>query len=285
MLCPSWRIDAPAPNVLSVSTEPAYGQGYAQSVLRSQTWRTAGNSAGYLVPYLERGISLLDVGCGTGTITCDFASHVAPGDVVGVDVAPAVIDTASENARNLDNLTFRVADVADLRETFEAHKFDVVHAHQVLLHLRDPVRALRTMMSVTKPGGLVAVRDTDYAAAFWWPEDPRLDRWLEIYHHVAHHHGTEPDAGRRLIAWAHAAGAEDVTPTASIWCHSTDRDRAWWGGLWAKRIVDSSIAEQAVGQGWATRAELADISAAWRRWAEHPDAWFAIPHGEVLIRV
>ena len=62
------------------------------------------------------------------------------------------------------------------------------------------------------PGGIVAARDADYAAMTWYPADPRLDRWLEIYRAVAHANGAEPDAGRRLLAWAHAAGAAEVDP-------------------------------------------------------------------------
>lgn len=97
----------------------------------------------------------------------------------------------------------------------------MIHAHQVLLYLTDPVGALRVMLHLARPGGVVAARDTDYAAALWWPADPRLDRWLQIYRAVAHSNGTEPDAGRRLLVWAHAAGANMVTPSASIWCHRT----------------------------------------------------------------
>ncbi len=66
------------------------------------------------------------------------------------------------------------------------------------------------MRRVRRPGGIVAARDSDYAAMTWFPADPRLDRWLALYHEVARANGGEPDAGRRLLAWAHAAGFGDV---------------------------------------------------------------------------
>jgi hypothetical protein len=64
-------------------------------------------------------------------------------------------------------------------------------------------------------------RDSDYEAFTWYPHDPRLDRWLELYRLAARANGGEPDAGRRLLAWSHDAGFEDVTATASVWCYAT----------------------------------------------------------------
>ncbi|GAA4542118.1 methyltransferase domain-containing protein [Amycolatopsis samaneae] len=267
------------------TADRAYGQGHAESVVRSQHWRTVENSAAYLAPELRAGLTLLDIGCGPGTITVDLARRVAPGRVVGLDVTEEILGQARANAAEagVRTVEFVLGDVNRLDAADGT--FDVVHAHQVLLHLRDPVGALREMLRVTRPGGVVAARDTDYSGALWWPADPRLERWREVYRAVAYANGAEPDAGRRLLSWAHAAGATDVTPGASIWSHSTPAERAWWGGMWADRILGSRIAEQALEGGHATREELADISAAWREWAAHPDGFFAIPHGEILCRV
>ncbi|HEX3828103.1 MAG TPA: SAM-dependent methyltransferase, partial [Sporichthyaceae bacterium] len=62
-------------------------------------------------------------------------------------------------------------------------------------------------------------------------------------------------------------------------------DRAWWGGMWADRIVNSALARQAVEAGWAAAPDLDRIAAAWRAWAEHADGWIALLHGEILARV
>ena len=55
-----------------------YTHGHHESVLRSHTWRTAENSAAYLLGSLGPGQDLLDMGCGPGTITVDLATRVAP---------------------------------------------------------------------------------------------------------------------------------------------------------------------------------------------------------------
>jgi len=263
----------------------AYIHGHHESVLRSHRWRTAANSAAYLLPSIEPGMAILDVGCGPGTITLDLARLVAPaGRVVGLDAVEAPLAAARADARSqgLANVTFEVGDVHDL--PFENGSFDIVHAHQVLQHVGDPVAALREMARVCKPGGQVAARDSDYEAMTWFPLEPMLERWLALYRQTARASGGEPDAGRRLLGWAHAAGLTDVTPTASAWCYASVSDRSWWGELWAERVVSSTFATQALEHGLATRDELEGIADAWHRWSTKDDAWFAILHGEIRAR-
>src|SRR6478735_3314789 len=260
-----------------------YTHGHHESVLRSHSWRTAENSAAYLLPELSEGQSLLDVGCGPGTITIDLARVVAPGLVVGIAPEGAVLDGARRLAAQAAvEVRFAVGDIYHLAEPDGS--FDVVHAHQVLQHLPDPVRALRQMRRLCAPGGVVAARDGDYAAMTWFPRIPALERWLDLYQRVARANGGEPDAGRRLYGWAIEAGFTDVQPSASAWCYATPADRSWWGGLWADRIVSSALAERAVAGGFATPGELQELSDGWREWASSPDGWFAVLNGEVLCR-
>jgi 2-polyprenyl-3-methyl-5-hydroxy-6-metoxy-1,4-benzoquinol methylase len=259
----------------------AYSHGHHASVLRSHRWRTVENSAAYLVAHLRPGLDLLDVGCGPGTITLDLAGRVAPGRVVGIDAAADVIDQASEAAATAQSsVEFAVGDTYALE--FEDASFDVVHGHQVLQHLADPVAALREWRRVCRPGGVVAARDADYEAMVWHPAEPGLDRWLDLYRRLARHNHGEPDAGRTLLAWAHAAGFDRVEATASVWCFATPEDREWWGGSWADRVTTSAFATQTVDAGLASPEELAELAAAWHRWRDAPDAWFAVLHGEII---
>lgn len=258
-----------------------YTHGHHESVLRSHRWRTAENSAAYLLPLLEPGMDLLDVGCGPGTITVDLAARVAPGKTVGIDSAEAAVDSARSLSTDIP-VEFRVTDL--MAEDLPERAFDVVHAHQVLQHVPDPIGALRQMGRLCKPGGIVAARDSDYQAMTWFPADPDLDAWLDLYRRVARANGGEPDAGRYLLDWALRAGFEDVVPSASAWCFATEEDRGWWGSLWADRVTQSAFAERAVALEFASRDKLTRMADAWRRWASAPNGWFAVLHGEIICR-
>lgn len=260
-----------------------YTHGHHESVLRSHKWRTAENSAAYLLPHLAPDATVLDVGCGPGTITADLADRVPQGHVTGIDAAREVIEQARETAGDRANLEFATGDVYALG--YPDGSFDVVHAHQVLQHLGDPVRALREMRRVTKPGGLVAVRDVDYGSMSWYPDSPVLDEWQQVYLAVARGNGGDPRAGRRLHVWAREAGFADVTCSSSNWTYATEAERSWWGGLWADRTVKSSYAANATQGGYATAETLARIADGWRNWAADEDGWFLCPHGEILCRV
>ena len=269
-----------------MTSSGVYVHGHAESVLRSHSWRTAANSAAYLVPELRAGLDLLDVGCGVGTITADLAGLVAPGRVVGVDTSAVALQAAAAVADAAGvAVAFEGAEATTL--PFEDDSFDVVHAHQVLQHLADPVAALAEMRRVTRPGGVVAVRDADYAAMTWYPPSEGLSEWLELYHEVADANGVEADAGRRLHAWVRAAGFDPAgtTVSASAWCFATPEDRAWWSSTWAERVTGSQFARQALGHGLADDVALEALAEAWTAWGEEQDGWFAVLHGEVLARV
>jgi SAM-dependent methyltransferase len=260
-----------------------YTHGHHESVLRSHTWRTAENSAAYLLNALRPGLDLLDVGCGPGTITVDLARRVAPGRTLGIDRSDEVIGQARTHAQAQGiSVELRSGDIYSL--DLPDASFDVVHVHQVLQHLTDPVRALRELRRVLRPSGVLAARDSDYSCFSWAPRDPMLDRWLELYREVARKNGAEPDAGPLLKGWALAAGFDNVCASSSTWTYADAETSAWWGALWADRCELSSFAEQALAYGLSSRDELTRIAASWRAWAQQPDAFFSVLHGEILAR-
>ena len=262
-----------------------YTHGHSAAVLSAHSRRGAADSAAYLLAHLRAGMDLLDVGCGPASITADLAERVAPGRVVALDAAAGALEAARATLRERglsEQVEVTSGDVMAL--PFEDASFDVVHAHQVLQHLADPVGALAEMRRVTRPGGIVAVRDAVYSAMTWFPEPAGMEQWRSVYMATARANGGEPDAGSRLLSWARAAGFADVTASASTWCYATPADRAWQSQTWAQRCL-TSFGPRAVELGLADRADLEAMAQAWRQWGDSEDAWFVVVHGEVLARV
>ena len=127
-------------------------------------------------------------------------------------------------------MEFLAGNIYDL--DFEDETFDVVHAHQVLQHLTDPVEALREMRRVAKPGGIVAVRDADFRGMSWYPTIPELDEWMDLYQRIARRNGAEPDAGRRLVSLGPVCGLRQrgAHQQQLAVCHG--QQRRWQARVW-----------------------------------------------------
>ncbi|RYZ37827.1 MAG: class I SAM-dependent methyltransferase, partial [Sphingobacteriales bacterium] len=102
--------------------------------------RTVENANRNLLKHLKPGLSVLDVGCGSGAITRGMAERVGPqGRVVGIDPSETPILQARQQAGEFPQLTFQTADVYDF-ET--AEQFDLVTCARVLQWLARPEEAL-----------------------------------------------------------------------------------------------------------------------------------------------
>ena len=266
-------------------TRERYTHGHAPSVIRAHATRTVEDSLAYGLPLLLPGTTVLDLGCGPGTISAGIARRVAPGRVIAVDTDLYVLHQAQKYATASGATTIDFAAMDAYRLALPDDCVDLAHAHQLLQHVADPVAVLREMARVTRPGGHIAVRDADYAAFAWHPASPGITRWLSLYRAAAKANGGEPDAGRHLLAWAHAAGLTDIVSTSSTWTYPAGERAREWGESWADRILHSALTTQLLDSGAATRADLDGISAAWLEWSASPDAWFMVPHGEILATV
>lgn len=132
--------------------------------------RTVDNANRNLLNYLQPGIQVLDVGCGTGAITRSIADKVGPtGLVLGIDPNGSLIEQARQNAGNQPGLIFQQADVY----TFDTpERFDIVTCARTLQWLAQPKQALINMKRLVKSGGYLSILDFNHEKIVWMPEPP-----------------------------------------------------------------------------------------------------------------
>jgi SAM-dependent methyltransferase len=147
---------------------------------------------------IERGMRVLDVGCGVGDVTLLAAELVGPfGVALGIDRGEAAVAVAAERAAcaGVDQVQFQVADAATV---VLDEPVDAVIGRLVLMYQPDPAAVLRHLAAQARPGGVVAFQEMDIAAMGADPPCPLVDetrRWLlETFALV----GADPRAGIRL---------------------------------------------------------------------------------------
>jgi SAM-dependent methyltransferase len=150
----------------------------------------------------ERGMRVLDVGCGAGVDLAPLADLVGPeGQVVGVDHDPDRVREAraAADASSRRNITVFQGNAQEL--TFPNAEFDRVRADRVLQHLPEPARALGEMWRVLRTGGILTAIEPDWsfiAMSPAGPEDGNDDSVLAEVLGWCRRHVRQPLIGRRL---------------------------------------------------------------------------------------
>jgi ubiquinone/menaquinone biosynthesis C-methylase UbiE len=239
--------------------------------------RTAAREAAFFLPHLRPGMCLLDVGCGPGSITLGLADAVVTGEVVGIDMQQSQVQQACHRAveRGVANVRFEVGDA--YRLPFPDRSFDAVFAHAVMLHLREPVRALVEMRRVLHQGGIVGVREPDHGTMLIAPATPLLDEWLALMNRKLQHLGGNPFVGRHLrglLMKAEFARAEVSSSTHTAGSHEETRRAAAFLKSWSTQTP--------LAEGWVTQATVNAMWAEFDAWAERPDAFFVVTFCEAV---
>jgi SAM-dependent methyltransferase len=154
-------------------------------------------------------MSLVDFGCGAGSLTCGFASLVAPGDVLGIDMSEVAINRARALAdqASLANVRFSVANITEL--DLPPESFDAAYFSNVLRYLREPKRALELAFRSLKSGAIVAASE-GYGAANWYagPNADSMTLVNGVLQDENKAHGGDPQIGGRLRELFRQAGFE-----------------------------------------------------------------------------
>lgn len=134
--------------------------------------RTLEKDNANLLRVIKAGHLVLDVGCGSGSITRGIVERVGPGGyVVGIDVSDQLIGHAQHNFQGIKNLHFEVADINNYSYK---NKFDVITSARVLQWVANPREILVKMKALLKPGGCISILDYNHEKIEFTPDIPTI---------------------------------------------------------------------------------------------------------------
>jgi 2-polyprenyl-3-methyl-5-hydroxy-6-metoxy-1,4-benzoquinol methylase len=221
---------------------------------------------------LAEGHRCLDLGCGGGHVAIDMARVAGPGGrVVGIDFDAAVLELARADAAEAGvDCEFLEEDCLSADDG-DGEGFDLCFARFLLSHVADPAAVLARMGELARPGGAVAVEDTDFSGIFCEPPDPAHDEFARLYGEAVALGGGDAAIGRRLPALVAAAGLEEVELGVCQPAHMTGPFKLF------NRLTMERIRPRLVSGGLATDADVDEVVAGMAAFAARGDTVVALP--------
>lgn len=256
---------------------PIYFVGHDDVVLQNYLKRTPQVYASYVLPYLKATSSVLDVGCGPGSITSGFKSFCPNGQVVGVDMDTSSIKTARKMFGS--TATFDVANVYNL--PFQDDSFDVVHSYNLLQHIEDIPSALKEMRRVMKPDGIMATRVVCTQQITASIDHKGLDMFYKAYFELTQTTGCDLDIMFHMPKLARQAGFTQVKMQASSNCF-VDKDLEDYLQLVAGYLSPGEMLNSMKGKGGASDEEIEVMRDFVRVAMDNEDEFIMMPHLECV---
>lgn len=219
-----------------------------------------------LAELLRPGLSVLDVGCGTGAITAGAAKAVGPrGHVVGVDRDEVLLAVARTDHATLPNLQFEYGDAMTL--SFRA-EFDIVTAARTLQWIAEPALAISRMRQATKPSGVLVVLDYNHASNEWEPDPPaEFKLFYNAFLAWRHTNAWDNEMADHLPELFRSAGLVDIKS------HVQDEVVERGGPEFAERTalwseVIENVGGQVMTAGFCTGIQLAEAQECYSAWTK-----------------
>ena len=232
-----------------------YTPGHSENAVSFMATRTFESHGCFFAPYINDSVSVLDAGCGPGTLTIGIAERAR--SVTGVDFGESQIESARQRAADLNatNVEFIKASCYEL--PFEDNSFDRVFSHALMEHLANPIDALCELRRVLKPCGIVGVCSPDFDGRLLAPSTKELEAAAEAYADLQASNGGDLRIGKKLSSYMIEAGLQDVQMSARYECYPK------------LDFIGESLALQ------LDLAEMPDHAACFRQWSKSPSGMFA----------
>ena len=260
-----------------------YAAGYHPTMLDYLTLHTLERCASFFTPHLRAGMSLLDAGCGPGTITVGLAPLIAPGGrLTAIDVSE---DEVRKTRRVLESSGYGSAhvQVADVRGLpFEDCSFDAVFSQAVLDYLPDPVPAIHEFRRVLRPGGVIGLRSLNNDYALVGPRNELVEESLALFRRAVQAGGGDVTRGRLLGRMLSDARFERIFTQPSYLRAESPEEWQSFCRIIGTSAAGGRFAETALREGWVDEARLADIAEAWERFGADSSNFLGLAWGQAL---
>lgn len=256
-----------------------YAFGYSEIQTKMMEKRGFEYHCQFLRPYLKPGMRILDCGCGPGTLTIGLARTIAPGEVVAIDIEEEQLNIAYKNSRIADvtNIEFKHANIFDI--PFEDNTFDVVFSQAVLIHLKDPIAAIKEQKRVTKPGGVVAVRDPYRGHKYFiYPSNKLLEESLILYHRALIDDNCDMDIGIKLAELFTKVSFKEIKHT--LFCDNYGSQKA--AEIFPESMTEMPYSKKLLAAGEVTLEQLKSYQQAWVDFGKIHGAYYGFIWGEAI---
>ena len=157
------------------------------------------------------GSRVIDVGCGPIGILALLAEKVGPeGEVVGLEREPRFAELARREVARQGLLNVKIVEADALASGLDKGSFDLVHERLVMVNVPERRQLLQEMLSLTAPGGTIALEDIDNVSWLCEPGHESWDALIKVFHEVFQANGGDPFIGRRLPSMMRELGMVDI---------------------------------------------------------------------------
>jgi SAM-dependent methyltransferase len=195
---------------------------------------------------------------------------------IGLDIEPLQIKRAQALAfqNRLTNLRFVVGNINSI--PFADAVFDIAFAHNTLEHLSQPIKALREMKRVLKPGGIVAIRDPDLSTTVMEPLSPLVLQASALLLRVREYNGSSQYYARHQRQLLLEAGFVRTEAFAFADYSGNENDTRAFAEALIEVLRTPALLDVAVDRGWVNHSKLEEMIDALRAWSQRPDCFNAV---------